>query len=113
MMATTTSSLKQTPAQEGSRPYFDFVRDYDFNGNNMMLQAVRVVKKAKECAMTYGDTAEVLMMEAADKFRRTKSKSREYRFFGAVINQLKDPLPEHVVKRMERKEQKEQNHKQD
>ena len=72
----------------------------------MVLQAVYVVNKAKECAVTYGDTDNVLLMEAAEKFRTTKPKSREYDFFSAVINQLTYPLSEDVVKRMERKERK-------
>lgn len=71
-----------------------------------MVQAVRVVNQARECAATYGDTYEVRLMEAADKFRTTRIESREYRFFGAVVNQLRDPPPEKVIERMERKDEK-------
>lgn len=103
-------SYKQSQAQESYRSYFDFIRDFDIDGGDVSLQAVHVVETAKRYAAVYGDTEDVLMREAAQKYRSTVHKGREFRFYGAIINQLKYPLSEEIIKHMERKERRRHRH---
>lgn len=83
-----------------------FQTDFDIDGGDVSLQAVHVVDTAKRYAAAYGDTEDVLMREAAQKYRSTEHKGREFRFYGAIINQLKYPLSEEIIKHMERKERR-------
>lgn len=80
--------------------------DFDIDGGDVSLQAVHVVDTAKRYAAAYGDTEDVLMREAAQKYRSTEHRGREFRFYGAIINQLKYPLSEEIIKHMERKERR-------
>lgn len=80
--------------------------DYDIDGGHVSLQAVHVVETAKRYAAAYGDTEDVLMREAAQKYRSTEHRGREFGFYGAIINQLKYPLSEEIIKHMERKERR-------
>lgn len=80
--------------------------DFDIDAGDVSLQAVHVVETAKGYAAAYGDTDDVLMREAAQKYRSTEHRGREFRFYGAIINQLKYPLSEEIIKHMERKEKK-------
>lgn len=50
------------------------------------------------------------MREAAQKYRSTEHRGREFRFYGAIINQLKYPLSQEIIKHMERKERRRHRH---
>ncbi|KAI7778319.1 hypothetical protein LA080_002354 [Diaporthe eres] len=103
-------SYQHSQPQESYRSYFDFVRDFDIDGGDVSLQAVHVVDTAKRYAAAYGDTEDVLMREAAQKYRSTEHRGREFRFYGAIINQLKYPLSPEIIKHMERKERRRHRH---
>lgn len=47
-----------------------------------------------------GGNEHALLQEAKGKFMRTENGSREYRFFGAIINEISHPLKDRLEKKL-------------
>ncbi|KAJ4389370.1 hypothetical protein N0V93_006837 [Gnomoniopsis smithogilvyi] len=74
--------------------HFDF-KHYEPDGQKLCIQAIHIVEKAKSS----GGDQESLLKETQVKFMKAENSSAEYRFYGAVINEIRFSLKERLEER--------------